>query len=322
MIQAASQPQELLSQMDSLADATRLRLLLLLQDHELGVTELCDVLQMPQSTVSRHLKLLADQGWTRSRRQATTNLYHMPVEELDSPARRLWVLTREQTDNWATVQQDQLRLSQCLQRRQTDAQSFFSGAANNWDHLRQQLYGLAFSQTAMHALLPSHWVIADLGCGTALTTAQLAQHVSQVIGVDQSTAMLKAARKRTAGLKNVQIRRGDLNAIPIDDASCDAAILLLVLTYVADPRAVLHETARILQPGGKAVMVDLLPHDRDDFRRQMGQHCLGLAPDHLGSILHEAGLAKVRYQPLPPQPHVKGPALLLTTAIREQLPDH
>ena len=102
----ASQPTALLGRMASLADATRLRLLRLLERHELGVVELCDVLQLPQSTVSRHLKVLGDQGWATSRRQGTTRLYRMILDELDAPARKLWLLAREQTESWATFQQD------------------------------------------------------------------------------------------------------------------------------------------------------------------------------------------------------------------------
>src|SRR5881227_2155973 len=103
MLQSAShghQPDALLGWMESLADPTRLRLLRLLERHELGVVELCDVLQLPQSTVSRHLKVLSDQSWTRSRRHGTTNLYRTLLDELDPTARKLWILAREQTNDW------------------------------------------------------------------------------------------------------------------------------------------------------------------------------------------------------------------------------
>src|SRR5437764_9716212 len=102
----AAQPETLLSWMEGLADPTRLRLLRLLERHELGVVELCEVLQSPQSTVSRHLKVLGDGGWVRGRREGTTNLYRMILDELEAPARRLWLLAREQTDTWPTVAQD------------------------------------------------------------------------------------------------------------------------------------------------------------------------------------------------------------------------
>src|SRR5687768_6945061 len=125
MIRAAPQPVALLGWMDSLADATRLRLLRLLERQELGVMDLCEVLQLPQSTVSRHLKVLADQGWLVNRRRGTGSLYAMAPDELDAPARRLWSLAREQTENWATLGQDQLRLTRRLQGREADAESFF-----------------------------------------------------------------------------------------------------------------------------------------------------------------------------------------------------
>ena len=312
---AAAKPDLLIARMESLADPTRLRLLRLLERHELGVADLCDVLQLPQSTVSRHLKVLADQGWVRSRRQATNHLYRTILDELDAPARKLWLLAREQTEDWPTVGQDRLRLAERLRARQTNSEEFFAGAAAEWDRLRGELYGRSFTQAAMLALLPPDTVVADLGCGTAAAAAQVAPHVKQVIAVDNSAAMLKAARKRTAGLDNVDLRRGDLAALPIDDGACDAAILLLALTYVDEPAAVLAEVRRILKPGGRAVVVDLLPHDRDDFRRQMGQVHAGFHPSAFGQMTADAGLASPAVRPLPPEPGVKGPALFIATAV-------
>jgi ubiquinone/menaquinone biosynthesis C-methylase UbiE/DNA-binding MarR family transcriptional regulator len=316
MVQNGAQPNALLGRMASLADATRLRLLRLLERHELGVVELCDVLQLPQSTVSRHLKVLGDQGWARSRRQGTTRLYRMILDELDPGARRLWLLTREQTESWATVQQDALRLARHLRQRQEDSQAFFAGAAAEWDKLRGELYGNDFTTAAMLSLLPREMIVADLGCGTGQVIAQLAPNVKQVIGVDNSAAMLKAAKKRTVEFINVDLRRGDLEALPIDDALCDAALLLLALTYVVDPQTVLHEMSRVLRFGGRAVIVDLLPHDRDDFRREMEQQTSGFDPKLLTPQLTPAGLTNVQITPLPPKPDAKGPALFLATAVK------
>ncbi len=136
-----------------------------------------------------------------------------------------------------------------------------------------------------------------------------------MIGVDNSAAMLKAARRRTAGLKNVDLRRGDLEALPIADAACDAALLLLALTYVPVPALALRESGRILKPGGRLIVVDLLPHDRDDFRRQMGQRVAGFEPSVVASLLEEAGLNDVAVHTLPPEPQAKGPALFLAVAV-------
>src|SRR5213596_2373366 len=110
MVTAAAQTDRLLAWMSSLADPTRLRLLRVLERHELGVAELCDVLQLPQSTVSRHLKVLADEKWVRHRRQGTNHLYRTILDELDAAARRLWLLAREQTENWPASNQERLRL--------------------------------------------------------------------------------------------------------------------------------------------------------------------------------------------------------------------
>ncbi len=312
--EAPRQPDALLAWMGSLADATRLRLLHLLERHELGVVELCDVLQLPQSTVSRHLKVLGDQGWLRSRAQGTNRLYRVAEGEREAAARKLWSLAREQTSAWPTVQQDRLRLTRRLSEREPAAQAFFAGAAGKWDKLRGELYGDAFGREALLALLPSDWVVADLGCGTGQSTAALAPFVRRVIGVDQSTAMLKAARKRMAGVDNVELRQGSLEALPLEDASVDGALLLLALTYVSDPGQAVAEMARVLRPGGHAVVVDLLRHDREEFRRQMGQQNLGFTPEALSQVLGAAGLQAATCRALPPEPQAKGPALVLASA--------
>jgi ArsR family transcriptional regulator len=293
-----------------------LRLLRLLERHELGVVELCDVLQLPQSTVSRHLKVLSDQNWTRSRRQGTTNLYRTILDELDPTARKLWIIAREQTGDWVTTQQDEQRLLRHLREKQKDSQAFFAGAAGLWDKLRSELYGSKFTTAAMLALLPEDYTVADLGCGTGPLSSELARHVKQVIAVDNSPAMLKAAQKRFEGLDNVDLRRGDIEALPIEDGACDAAMMVLVLTYLAAPQAALREMARILKPGGKAVLIDLLPHDREDFRRQMEQQHAGFDPDAIEKMMNDAGLSDVACRPLSPEANVKGPALFLATAMR------
>ncbi|MEX0652733.1 MAG: metalloregulator ArsR/SmtB family transcription factor [Phycisphaeraceae bacterium] len=314
MITANPQPEALLRWMGSLAETTRLRLLRLLEQHELGVSDLCDVVQMPQSTVSRHLKLLSDEGWLVSRRQGTTNRYRMVLDELAPAQRKLWLLAREQSGNWPATEQDQLRLAERLRRKRDDSQAFFEGAAGEWDRLRSELYGTAFSRDALLALVPGDWVVADLGCGTGSITADLARFVGQVIGVDNSPAMLDAARQRTAGQDNVDLRQGDVEAVPIDDNVCDAVMQVLVLTYVPEPRRVVQEMHRILKPGGTVVVVDLLKHDREDFRRQMGQQSLGFEPAGLCELLQEAGFDRASCWSIPPEEKARGPALLVGRA--------
>jgi ArsR family transcriptional regulator len=126
--------------------------------------------------------------------------------------------------------------------------------------------------------------------------------------------MLKAAARRLRGVANVELIRADLASLPLPDHRCDAAILLLVLTYVEDPAAVLAEARRVLRPRGKLVAVDLLAHDRDAFRRQMGQRRAGFTAADLHRLADEAGFSGVDCAPLPPEPQAQGPALLLMSA--------
>ncbi len=311
-----AQPDSLLQWMASLADATRLRLLRLVERHELGVSDLCDVLQLPQSTVSRHLKLLGDDGWTVSRRRGTTNLYRMVLDELEPAQRQMWLLAREQTEGWAALGQDKLRVAERLRQRQRNggAKSFFDGAAGQWGELREAMYGPLFGSQSLLALLPSDWTVADLGCGTGALAFELSRHVGRVIGIDNTPAMLDAARQRTVGSNNIDLRSGDLESLPIGDDECDAAMMVLVLTYLAEPASALAEMARVIRPGGKAVIVDVMRHDREAFRREMGQQNMGYDPGEVCVLLEEAGLTSPSCTPIPPHPDAKGPALLLCTA--------
>ena len=307
-------PEDLLGHLGALADPTRLRLLHLLERQELGVAELCQVLRLPQSTVSRHLKVLSDQGWVASRREGTANLYRLA--EPGPSARRLWRVARAESQGWPATSQDRLRLERRLRARRDEAQRFFAGAAAEWDRLRAELYGPAFGEAALLALLPCGWTVADLGCGTGALAAALSPWVGRVVGVDQSPAMLRAAARRTAGLPNVELRRGGLEALPLRDGECQAALLVLVLTYLADPRPALAEAARAVRPGGRLAVVDLLAHGDESFRRRLGQASLGFEPARLESLLAEAGWASPAVRSLPPEPGARGPALLVARAER------
>jgi ubiquinone/menaquinone biosynthesis C-methylase UbiE len=315
---SSSQPDSIVSLFESLSDKTRLRLLHLLEGNEIGVAELCEIVQLPQSTVSRHLRVLSDLKWLSSRREGAAHFYRLILDELDDEARKLWLLTRDQTKSWTAVHQDELRLERVLRDRQSETQNFFAGAAGEWDRLREEMYGSLFTQSAILSLLPEEFTVADLGCGTGEIAALLAPHVKKVIAVDNSAAMLKAARKRLGEQGNVELHRAQLESLPIESGSCDAALLILVLSYVDDPGVVLKEIARILKPGGKLVLVDLLAHDREDFRRQMNQRHAGFSPEMLKSLLTGGGFASdaVVITPLPPEPQSKGPALFLATATK------
>ena len=168
----------ILDHLSALADTTRSRILLLLDRHELTVSELCGIMQLPQSTVSRHLKALADSGWIAARAEGTSHLYAMTRDELDPPARRLWALVREQVGADAAALQDQRRLQAVLAERRTKSQEFFSSSAGQWDRLRDELFGDRFHLAALPAFADADWTVGDLGCGTGQVTAALAPFVA------------------------------------------------------------------------------------------------------------------------------------------------
>src|SRR5262245_11947324 len=254
----------------TLSDATRGRMLLVLERQELTVSELCSVLQLPQSTVSRHLKTLADANWVSSRRDGTSRYYTLALDERDAHTRRLWALLRERIAATAGADQDARRLKSVLGRRQTKSEEFFASSAGQWDRLRRELFGVGSALTALPALLDPSWTVGDLGCGTGETSAALAPFVARAIAVDRSGEMLQAARRRLRDLPNADIRRGELEALPIENGELDAAVMLLVLHHVPDPAAVLSEAARVLKPGGRFVLCDMLPHEHEEYKHQMG----------------------------------------------------
>src|SRR5688572_5842582 len=310
---AVARPPAILDHLSALADTTRSRILLLLDRHELTVSELCGIMQLPQSTVSRHLKALADSGWISARAEGTSNVYAM-TRDVDGSARRLWALVREQVGPTPAALNDQRRAQTVLAERRTKSQEFFSSSAGQWDRLRDELFGERFHLAALPAFADSEWTVGDLGCGTGQLTAALAPFVRHVIAVDASAAMLQAAKKRLHGFENVELRRGDLESLPIDDARLDAATLALVLHHLPEPDRALAEVARVLKPRGRLLIVDMLPHDRESYRQQMGHVWLGFSDEHVRRILDESGFADVRIILLSPDPKSKGPGLFVATA--------
>src|SRR5262249_32759180 len=142
----------------------------------------------------------------------------------------------------------------------------------------------------------------------------LAPFVARVIGVDASASMLQAARKRLRARAHVDLRRGELEALPIDDAAVDAAAMMLVLHHVPDPARALAEACRILKPQGRLILVDMLPHDREQYRQQMGHVWLGFSEEQIERLLRESGFDEVRIVALPPVPSVKGPGLFVASS--------
>jgi SAM-dependent methyltransferase len=301
-----------------LSDPIRMRMLALLDGNELTVSELCDVVQLPQSTVSRHLKTLADGDWVNSRRDGTSRFYTLPIDDVDPAAKRLWDLVREQVTSSSTAAQDDRRLKQVLAKRRTQSEAFFSSAAEQWDRLREDLFGPTIHLKAIGGLLDSDLVVGDLGCGTGVMSEWLSAFCGRIIAVDSSKEMLQAARKNLAGRKNVQLRHGSLEKLPIENSELDVALMMLVLHHMPEPKRVLEETARALKPGGRLLVMDMMPHDREEYRQAMGHVWLGFSEKQITQWLQTTGFKDVRWRAMPPESKAKGPSLFVATARRSK----
>jgi ArsR family transcriptional regulator len=309
----------ILKHVQSVADPTRCRLLRILGRQELTVSELCAVLQLPQSTVSRHLKTLGDDNWVQSRRDGTSRFYTLAAEELATDARELWSLIRIQMDDQREARQDDRRLEGVLATRRTKAREFFAAAADQWDRLRAELFGATFHLRALLGLLDDQWTVGDLGCGSGHVAQALAPFVSRVVAVDGSHEMLEAARARLGDEQNVEFHQGELESLPLASGSLDGVVLGLVLHYVPDPVAVVREAARVLRPGGRLLIVELCAHERDELQQRMGHVWLGFSEVQIGRILAGGGLERVRVRPLPAEPDARGPSLFAATARKPGL---
>jgi len=313
-----------LEAMSLLSDPLRLRLLRLLDQHELGVGELARIVQVPQSTVSRHLKPLFESKWLVKRAEGTTSLYRHDPAAMVGPLRQLWELTREQIVTVTAIADDDHRLAQVLAERRGDSAQFFGRIGGDWSQLRGDLFGEGFTDGALLAMIDPGWTVADIGCGTGEATERLAPLVARVIAVDREASMLTAARHRLRGMQNVEFRKGDVHALPIGDAEVDAATAMLLLHHIDDPCAAIAEIARTLRPGGRLLVVDMVAHDREHFRHTMGHRHLGFTPTDVAEWDGCGGLSLRRIHRLRPDTEAKGPglfaALLIAPESREQSP--
>jgi SAM-dependent methyltransferase/DNA-binding HxlR family transcriptional regulator len=306
--------EELTRDLGVLSEIVRVRLLAVLEREELGVGELCRVVQLPQSTVSRHLKVLQVAGWIRRRSEGTSGLFRVERDLVDPSGWRLWEVVREVYLRSRQFEEDQHRLAHVIASR-TEQGSFFGRRHAEWDALRREWFGEQFLPAGLLALLPPEWVVADLGCGTGPALTELAPAVHKVIGVDREPLMVEAARARTRELPNVEVRLGGLEALPLEDRSVHAATCMLVLHHVEDPVAVFREVHRVLAPAGRLVLIDMVAHAREDFAAAMGHRHLGFEPDALKLWAEEGGLALQGFRLLPPAAEAQGPPLFVATFV-------
>lgn len=299
--------------LSTLGDPARSRILLLLEQGEFSVSELVATLQLPQSTVSRHLRVLSDDGWVAQRSSGTSRYYRIDAE-LSPEFRQLWGVVREQVRAAGLGEGDRERASVVLAARRQRSREFFRTAAGRWDELRENLFGAQSELLPLFGLLDPGTVVGDLGCGTAPFAVAVAPFVKRVVAVDASTEMLAAARLRATECDNVEVRPGELEALPLGDGELDVAVLSLTLVYAVDPTRAVHEAARALGSSGRVVIVDLRVHGRGELREEMGHVWPGFSEEQIRDWLEDAGFRDVVYRPLPPSVEASGPLMFLATA--------
>src|SRR5262245_31454560 len=280
-----------------LGDEARLRLLRVLARERLNVTELTGVLGLAQSGVSRHLGLLKEAGLVAEERDGGYSYYRLapPLDAAgDSALAAMLRQQFEQAGDEGTVRADEARLQEVLRVRK---ENFDAHAGPDTRDARQLVPGRSWAawSRALGLLLPP-LKVADLGCGEGYLTIEAARWASRVIAVDRSTVVLKRARAlaERRRVSNVIWKKGELEKLPLRDASVDVAMLSQALHHAADPARAVAEAVRITTPGGRVLVLDLRTHHEDWVRAKLGDRRLGFDDDELKRMLVDAGLEHVR----------------------------
>jgi ArsR family transcriptional regulator len=279
-----------------LGDEARLRLLRVLRRERLNVTELTGILGLAQSGVSRHLGLLKEAGLVEEERDSGYTYYRL-MPGVQDGERALWSALEEQFDRAASdpaVRADEARLQEVLRLRKENFDTH--GAADSVD-ARQLVPGRSWAawSRALGLLLPPLRV-ADLGCGEGYLTVEAARWASRVIAVDRSPAVLDRARglARRRRVANVIWKSGDLEKLPIRDASVDVALLSQALHHAQDPLRAVAEAVRVTIPGGRVLVLDLRAHSEEWVRAKLGDRRLGFKDEELRRMLTASGLEGVK----------------------------
>lgn len=282
-----------LKSLKALSDATRLRIVALLERDELSVNELQEITRLGQSRISTHLGLLADCDLVRSRREGKRTFYKLNPQA-DTVASEFIQLAIRGAKEMAEHASDQINLKRILARRREQAQVFFNQVAGRFD----RVYGPgrsweAFGHLLLRILPPI--TVADLGAGEGLLSELLARRCKKVIAVDNSEKIVAfgAAKAKKNGLKNLEFRLGDLQNPPVETASVDLVILSQALHHAEDPGTTLAAAAKLLKPHGQILILDLLAHKFEKARELYGDRWLGFAESDLHRWLEAAGFKKI-----------------------------
>lgn len=284
----------------AMADSTRRRILQALLQHEFSVTELVEVLDQPQSTVSRHLKVLREAELISDRRNGAMVHYAPAALAVGGGNDTLQANVVRWVEREPISKPMHHRIQRVLERRHAETVSFFEGVGQRWEQMRTDCFGNSFHLEALTALLPKSWVVADIGSGTGYLLPILAAAFERVIAVEPVPTLLEAARGRSelreAG--NVDFRSGDLRKLPLNDGEVDLAVAVLVLHHVSDPAAAVREIGRVVKPGGRVLLVEEQTHRCEVFWEMMHERWWGFDQENLAAHVREAGFEDVGWRTL------------------------
>ena len=285
----------LLKTLRTVADPTRLRILLLLKTEELSVAELQEILSMGQSTISTHLSQLRQASLVEDRRTGKSSLYRLTASvESPSNAGPLDQILARARAEIPEAQADQAAMRRVLKKRQDKMRAFFDSVAGRLG--KDYVPGKSWKSLAEALLrLMPPLVVADLGAGEGAFALLLAQRAKKVIAVDSSVRMIDVGRDLALrhGLKNIDYRLGDMEEIPIRAAQVDLVFFSQSLHHALHPARALAEAFRILKPAGRVVVLDLLKHRFEEARELYADEWLGFAESELESLLQSAGFSNI-----------------------------
>jgi ubiquinone/menaquinone biosynthesis C-methylase UbiE len=289
-------------------EETRLRVLALLAEAELTVSDLTDILRQSQPRISRHLKLLVEAGLVERFREGTWAFFRLAEHGGGADVARALIERLNPGDQ--TIARDRERLSSVRQARAAAAQAYFRAHAAEWDRIRKLHVADEAVEDAIRAALSDKPFrsLLDLGTGTGRMLEMFGPDIERGLGLDLSLDMLLLARDRLerAGLRNCSVRQGDIYDLPLANDSFDVVILHQVLHFLDDGARAIREAARVLRPGGRLLVVDFALHEQEFLREQFAHRRLGFAPDTVTQWITASGLDPVMHKSLAPEPGSEG----------------
>jgi ubiquinone/menaquinone biosynthesis C-methylase UbiE/DNA-binding transcriptional ArsR family regulator len=289
-------------------EETRLRVLALLSEAELTVSDLTDILRQSQPRISRHLKLLAEAGLIERFREGTWAFFRLSEQGGGAEVARALLARLNPAD--PTIARDRDRLAAVRAARAAAAQAYFRAHAAEWDRIRKLHVADASVEEAIRSALGDKPFrsLLDLGTGTGRMLELFGAEIERGLGLDLSLDMLLLARDRLerAGLKHCSVRQGDIYDLPLGNDSFDVVILHQVLHFLDDGARAIREAARVLRPGGRLLVVDFAPHELEFLREQHAHRRLGFAPETVTQWMTASGLEPVMHQSLSPEPGSDG----------------